>query len=503
MESKEWTALEGLNKNLEEVKTGYSKNIIEHSVILSELLKEIKPINFHERAGLSDGEPLTSRHFIVISIEEVLATAIKNQWSLCLSNGEVYVYNGAYWKVLSKEELLVFLGNAAGLLGVDQYLAKYHSFRTELMKQFITTAYLRLDKNDKSEVVINLSNGTYVVKQDNQVLRDYKKEDFLTYQLPFEFNSEAKCPRFQQFLDRVLPDKSKQLVLGEFFGYVFIKNDTLNLEKALILHGTGANGKSTIFSIMSSLLGRNNISNFSLQSLTNQNGYHRAKLKSKLVNYASEISTTMDSTYFKQLVSGEPIEARLPYGQPFILENYAKFIFNTNELPRDVEHNEAYFRRFTIIDFNVTIPEDERDPELAKKIVENELAGVFNWVLEGLKRLLNQKRFTKCDAIDNSIARYKLQSDSVQLYFQDEGYIKSNSKAISLKVLYAGFRDYCSESGCKTIELKAFTDRLRYLGFTLTRKNSGNVVDIEKKKSFKSDTLAAPDSPSIEVVNQV
>jgi putative DNA primase/helicase len=58
---------------------------------------------------------------------------------------------------------------------------------------------------------------------------------------------------------------------------------------------------------------------------------------------------------------------------PYINEDYAKLIFNTNELPRDVEHNPAFFRRFIILGFDQTITEGERDPELAKKIIESEL----------------------------------------------------------------------------------------------------------------------------------
>ena len=40
--------------------------------------------------------------------------------------------------------------------------------------------------------------------------------------------------------------------------------------------------------------------------------------------YASEINGNLEASIFKQLVSGEPVEARLPYGQPFILKQYAK-----------------------------------------------------------------------------------------------------------------------------------------------------------------------------------
>src|SRR5690554_8092599 len=123
----------------------------------------------------------------------------------------------------------------------------------------------------------------------------------------------------------------------------------------------------------------------------------------KLVNYASEINGKLEASIFKQLVSGEPVDARLPYGEPFTLTNYAKLIFNCNELPKVVENSHSFFRRFLILTFGVTIPEEEQDSQLAHKIIESELPGVLNWVLGGLDRLLRQRRFTKSDAVNKAL----------------------------------------------------------------------------------------------------
>jgi hypothetical protein len=92
-----------------------------------------------------------------------------------------------------------------------------------------------------------------------------------------------------KYLAEVLPDLSAQNVLAEFLGYVFIKNSQLKLEKALLLYGGGANGKSVFFEIVKAILGNENLSSYSLSSLTNETGYYRAEICNKLVNYASEI----------------------------------------------------------------------------------------------------------------------------------------------------------------------------------------------------------------------
>jgi putative DNA primase/helicase len=304
--------------------------------------------------------------------------------------------------------------------------------------------------------------------------------------LPFEYNPKAKAPIFEAYLNRVLPDPERQRVLAEYLGYVFIKHgsNSLKEEKSLILYGTGANGKSVFFEVVNALLGSDNVSSYSLQSLTNDNGYFRAKLANKLVNYASEINGKLEASIFKQLVSGEPVEARLPYGQPFILKQYAKLIFNCNELPKDVEHTNAYFRRFLIIPFDVTIPEHEQDKNLHTKIIENELSGVFNWVLQGLNRLLEQKRFSECKAAQQAVEQYRLESDSVQMFLSENGYTVSVTNETPLKDMFNEYRSYCIESGFKVCSLRTFADRLRNAGYQTERKNFGTVVNAEKKVCF-------------------
>jgi putative DNA primase/helicase len=425
---------------------------------------------------------LNLKHFLVLSIENTLIFAKKNQWGLCKNHDFIYLYNGTFWDELDKETFQKFLGEASEKMGVAKFEARYYQFREQLFKQFLTTAYLPTPDNNKNTVLINLLNGTFEINPKGTILRPFESSDFITYQLPFEYNPQVKAPLFEGYLNKVLPDIESQKVLAEFLGYIFIKNGgLLKLEKALILYGGGQNGKSVCFDVVNALLGENNVSSYSLQSLTNDNGYFRAKISNKLVNYASEINGKLETSIFKQLVSGEPVEARLPYGQPFLLKQYAKMIFNCNELPKDVEQTNAYFRRFLIIPFNVTIKDSEKDPQLASKIIETELSGVFNWVLEGLNRLMQQKGFTSCTASNEALKKYKIESDSVQMFLSEENYSTSINNEILLKDFFSEYRTYCFDSGFKACSKRTFADRLRNIGYDIQRKNSGMNVNAEKK----------------------
>lgn len=417
-------------------------------------------------------------HYLVICIEQLLKLTQLKELGLCKKNGNIFLYNGTYWSEIDKERFQSFLGEVALKMGVEKFKGKIHTFKDELHKQFMSEAYLPNPKEKNKSILINLLNGTYEIYDNNRKLRDYESTDFITHQLPFNYDEKATSPLFENYLNEVLPDVDKQKVFAEFCGYIFVKPSFLKLEKILILFGSGANGKSVFFEILNALLGKENVSNFSLQSLTNENGYYRAKIANKLVNYASEINGKLETDIFKQIASGEPIEARLPYGEPFILTEYAKLIFNCNELPKDVEHTNAFFRRFLIIGFDITIPENKQDKDLANKIIKNELSGVFNWVLKGLDRLIEQKQFSKCEAIDNARVDYEKQSDSVQLFISEYEYKSSASEYMLISSLYPLYKNFCVEDGYRPVGKTKFIQRLIHYKIHVKRINIGNVAYI-------------------------
>lgn len=458
--------------------------ILSSSEILKKSLNDIQKIDFKEKAFGKDYNEklkLAKKHYLVTVIDEVLRIAELKGWQLCVHELQIYVYNGVFWNTIKSEEFQTFLGLAAEKMGVDRYDAKLFSFREELFKQFINTAYLPNPEKVKNLVLLNCKNGTLEITEKGTVLRKHKPEDFLTYVLSFEYNETKKAPMFEKFLNEVL-EEEKQKVLAEYFAYIFISTKVLKLEKVLMLYGGGSNGKSVIYEIMSVLLGSENVTNYSLENLTDHTGYYRAMISGKLLNYASEISNRIDPTIFKQIASGETITGRLPYGKPINVDDYAKLIFNTNDLPRTTETTHAFFRRFLIIHFDKTIPEEQQDRELAKKIIENELSGVLNWILQGLQRLLNQKGFTYSKAIEKALNAYKNDADVVRQFLRDNNYKSSETGKILLKEIYIEFRIFCINEGyVKIISKPMFHKRIKELGIISKRLAPGDTLLISKQ----------------------
>jgi putative DNA primase/helicase len=449
--------------------------VLAHSEILNAILETLDEVDFKAAANLDDEEKLPQKHLLVLCVNELLSKVKEQNLDLARQADFIFAFNGAFWKQLDREIIKNFLGKVAARLSVHSLEAQHYEFQNKLYLQFLSSAHFEPIEPQNGKVLINLQNGTFEISKDAQILREFRAKDFLTYQLPFEYDESAICPMFQKYLDEVLPEQELQNIVAEFFGYVFTKN--LKMEKALLLYGFGANGKSVIFDIMNALLGEENISNFSLSNLLEE--HNRALIAYKLLNYGSEINATKTRDEFKNLVSTEPIQARLKYGNSFTMRNYAKLAFNCNELPKDFDHSNAYFRRLLIIPFRVTIPENEQDKMLANKIIENELAGVFNWIIAGLKRLLNTEKFTESKIVKDTLEAYKQESDSVACFVAENSYKPSATDYILLKNLYSDYRIFCQDDGASPLKKSNFKHRLEANGFTIERVTAGNRVYLE------------------------
>lgn len=494
-------------QSIEDTKSNNGQSIGK-SEALEKLLEQVEPVDFQAlkypevkrlRKQLDDVEPGSDQadkiqrqinslkmkrdDYVFDTIKSTLELADKNNWGLCLNSNSVYLYNGAYWDLLDRAQFETFLCDIAERMGIPERTARFHTFQKELVSQFETSASLPTPEADGDTVLINLKNGTYEIGGNGETkLRPPKKEDFLTYQLPFAYDPKATAPKWDKYLNEVLPDPDVQRVLAEYIGYLFVRHGTnnLKLEKLLILYGGGQNGKSVFLDIIGALIGLANWTNISLENLTEPKGFYRVALNNKLVNYSTEINGKFDVSLFKKLVSGEPVEACRKYEQPFTMTQYAKFIFSSNELPQSVEHTDAYFRRFLIIPFNVKITEEQKDVDLAKKIIADELSGIFNWALEGLDRLIKQRKFSPSKASDNILEKYRLETNSVQMFLEDNNYKPSeDGNYIKLAILYEEYQAYCIREGRRPFNKTRFREQLRKLEIVDDRNREGNIYYLE------------------------
>lgn len=455
---------------------------VEHHQVFSLILGSLTRLTDDEWEDVRQrfGRKSISREaYHVTVVQKIMAAATALQFNLCHGNSFLYVYNRQVWRAADKDELENFLGRAAVALGVPAELSEHFEFRGKLLKQFMSAAYMPPPRRADDVTLINMLNGTLEMRLDGTcTLREFRASDFLTYQLPFAYDPPATSTAWQKFLQQVQPDLERQAILAEFIGYSFVPTSQLKLEKALLLTGGGSNGKSVFFDVQCAVLGGHNIISYELHALSEE--HNRAGLQNALLNYASEISPgKIDSGYVKTLISGERIQARLKYGNPFMMENYAKLAFNCNKLPHVPEHTHAWFRRLLIVPFEVTIDDAQQDRDLAKKLISTELPGIFNWVLDGLRRILSARGFSESRAVKAAVQKYKSESDNVFEFMNEQGHAPTkaiDAPFVLLKALFSDYLIFCRENNYLPLGKKNMRERLEALGYKIETRRHLPVV---------------------------
>ena len=432
---------------------------------LAKLLPETEPIKFPELAKRylktellnARGEPRspTRSEAVVAIVDHFKAVLEGASFGIARLNGSLHIFHTDHWEPTNDDEIQSTLGKFAQDLGHRLSEARHFQFRAELAKQLFSACDTIHPEPGKSAV--NFLNGTLHIDAKGERLEAHRQGDGLTYVLPFHYDTEADCPQFDRYLARVLPDSESQTVLFEFLGWIFLRD--LKLEKMLILYGSGHNGKSVLFDITTALLGETNISALSLESLKTPE--KRLPLVGKLLNYGSEVSGNVAPDILKKASSGEPLEFRRLYGDPFTSPNYARLAFNANTLPSETEITDGFFRRFLIIPFEQTITAEEKDPDLASKIIANELPGVMNHVLDGMRRLRASRKFSPCRKADECLRTYQNESDTVAQFLEEEGWTADPEGRKGKSELFQEYSEYCTASGFSRLNIKKFASRLK------------------------------------------
>lgn len=456
---------------------------------ISALLANVEPVDLKEVCrdlGWVETEKRfhpNQKNFRVAIVSVLQSISEKHNWHIIYDAGFFYIYNGAYWVALEDAEVKNLLKLSAIKMQHPEIECRDSSFVDLLFNQIVQEGFFK-ERNFIKQSIVNLKNGSLVISESGAKLKQFDHRDFLTHQLDFDHDPNAINYLFIEYLNVVLPNKDTQKTLQQVAGYFFVKG--LKLEKVFFLYGGGANGKSVFFEIINGIIGRENLSNYSLESLTDDKGYSRAMIKDKILNYGTDIRMNhVDAGKFKTLASNEPIEARLPYKDPFMMTDYAKLIFNVNKMDgATVEHTNGFFRRFLVIPFNVTIEESEQDCELHKKILKNR-AGVLNWIIEGADEVVKNKNIFISEECEHFKRQFIKETDSVAMF--EEQYIKeqivykfSFNQLVSW--IYGKYREYCIEVNFKPLGRNNFKNRMIAIGFTEKKTEKG--IMLSKQYSF-------------------
>jgi putative DNA primase/helicase len=217
--------------------------------------------------------------------------------------------------------------------------------------------------------------------------RDANPLDYMTKQAtvgPAE--PEAQAPLWSAFLARVTGDDLElQRYLQRVAGYCLTG---LVSEHALFfLYGTGANGKSVFVNTLVEIWGDYAITigtEMLMVSNADRHPTEIARLRGVRLAVGNEIEVgrTWAESRIKMLTGGDRLQGRFMRQDIFEFDPHFKLVIVGNHKPSLRNVDEAIRRRLHLIPFTVTIPSDERDPDLSTKL-RAEWPAILRWAIEG------------------------------------------------------------------------------------------------------------------------
>lgn len=324
---------------------------------------------------------------------------------------------------------------------------------------------------DANPWLLNVKNGTLDLRRG--VIRPAQPGDLLTKQAAAEYDLEAEAPRWDVFLEQILPDPDVREFMRRWAGYCLTGD--VSEHKVVFAHGIGANGKSTLLNTLAHVMG-----SYASQAAPDLLMRHRdeqhpagsADLQGARLVLASETGQNrhLDEALLKRLTGGDRVRARQMYGQFFEFEPTHKFVIATNHRPAISGTDHGIWRRIRLVPFTVTIPDEDQDRRLEDKLLA-EADGVLVWAAQGCLAWRSEG-LSEPFAIQAATAGYRADMDTLGAYISDCCYLVDGVSAQAGQ-LYAAYERWAEAMGEKVMTAAAFGRALGERG--LVKKKSGKV----------------------------
>jgi putative DNA primase/helicase len=324
------------------------------------------------------------------------------------------------------------------------------------------------DAFDRPAHLLNARNGTIDLRSGKLLPHD--PAHLLSRMIDIDYAADATCLTWERFVSEVFQSDAE---LVEFAHRVigYCATGETREQLFLILHGDGANGKSTLLKAISDALGPY-ASHTPTETLTVRNGGQSndvARLMGARFVTASEADShqRLNEGFIKQVTGDEPITARYLYGEFFTFQPVFKLALATNALPAVNGADPALFRRLRLIPFNRVFSAAEQDKGLGEKL-NSELPGILAWIVRGAVKWYADGLTTPA-AVLHAGAEFRAESDTVSAYIEDRCELAAG-EVIQASHLFGDYRRFTDNAGRDPLSQTAFGRALTRRGITAEKR---------------------------------
>lgn len=373
------------------------------------------------------------------------------------------------------------------------YVPQAKTYILEFCRKILGAAYTTHFGN---EVVAKIATDTFITPQDffdseadddkiiiengilnlrTGILEEFTPDKFFFNKLPIKYDINAICPRIDSFFDDIfMNNEEDKKIAYELIGNCLLRNHKYN--KATMCCGDGSNGKSVFMQLIKHFLGHENCVSIPLQQF-DRDIFSKSELHKKLANIAGEIGqeTLKDTNVFKEITGEDMISASRKFMTQLHFYSNCKQFFSANVLPITTDITFAFFRRWILLNFlQKFLPKDEweklneKDRQIVKVADRNiiksitipeELSGLLNQAIEGIKRLWTNGNFSLSKSTEEIKNIWINKSDSF-LAFCMLNVEESVEGSISKEDLRKKYNNYCSKYKQKPLSDKHIYETL-------------------------------------------
>ncbi|WP_170266738.1 DUF5906 domain-containing protein [Brevifollis gellanilyticus] len=273
-------------------------------------------------------------------------------------------------------------------------------------------------------------------------------EHGFTHQCPVKYNSEAKCPKFQKFLEEVLPNSDDRRVLKLYLGGAFTGlNPT---RRILLIRGLGGSGKTTLMRLQESLLGRRFTGDLRIDSLSSrfEKSFFMSARQLSAKDVPADSLQRRSAKALKHLSGGDVTQAEQKFkGKVDIHGSFFIVITSNGELRVSCENDEgAWLDRLLILDFQKA-QLCKRSANYADQLLATESEGILNFFIEGGQEFLREVAKhgtirTNPDQVRRAFNLIVLASKSLDIFVALH-VAKAPSEALSNDMIIRKYVEFC------------------------------------------------------------
>lgn len=399
--------------------------------------QEVKPVFFNGKTFLFDK----------------FAEYIRDKAHIVKINKQLHIYNDGVYVACNE---MIEAEMIKHLPGLNQ--AK----RTEVLRYL--SLLIREEVKQSPARYVAFKNGIYDIVSDQ--LLPFSEKYVIVNKINHNFNPGAHAELVDETLDKLAcHDPEIRALLEEVVGYCFYRRNELG--KAFVLVGDGSmekgasNGKSTFYSMITAMLGEDNISSLDMKELNEK--FMNAEIFGKLANIGDDIDDGYipSSAMFKKFVTGERVQVQHKGEKPFQFKNYAKMLFAANEIPKIKDRGGAIQRRLVIIPFLAHFSKSDPDyrPFISTELQEPDcIEYLIQLGMRGLKRVLENHGFTESDKVKLQLDDFEETNNPLIGFFKDNiGLTVENQTNTAI---YAMYTEYCIVNNHNPMSKIAFSKQI-------------------------------------------